>query len=87
MKAPLHLTDKVGTPDLAAVAAIVDPLNYKQYFTMPLLVIDATGDEFFLPDDDYFWWHRDVFPNNKQTFRLIIPNAEHSSNYRSDEFL
>ena len=34
---------------------VIDPLNYKPQLTMPKLVIDATGDEFFMPDDDYFW--------------------------------
>ena len=27
--------------------------RYKENLTMPKLVIDATGDEFFMPDDDW----------------------------------
>jgi PhoPQ-activated pathogenicity-related protein len=38
------------------------------------LVIDATGDEFFMPDDDWFWWGD--LPG--ETNRLMIANAEHS---------
>jgi len=33
---------------------IIDPLVYKENLTMPKLVIDATDDEFFMPDDDHF---------------------------------
>lgn len=28
-------------------AAVIDPINYKANLTMPKLIIDATGDEFF----------------------------------------
>lgn len=41
---------------------------------MPTLVVDSTGDEFFMPDDDAFWW--DQRPDN--TYRLMVANAEHS---------
>lgn len=36
-----------GTPYVDTLAAVIDPLNYIQNLTMPKLVIDATGDEFF----------------------------------------
>jgi len=41
---------------------------------MPKLVVDATGDEFFMPDDDHYWWG--MLPG--ETYRLMIANAEHS---------
>jgi len=41
---------------------------------MPKLVIDATGDEFFMPDDDHFWWGE--LPG--ETYRLMVANADHS---------
>jgi hypothetical protein len=31
------------------LANVIDPLVYKENLTMPKLVIDATGDEFFMP--------------------------------------
>jgi len=65
---------QLGTPAFKALASIVDPLVYKDYLKMPKYVIDATGDEFFLPDDDYFWWGQ----LEGETNRLMIANAEHS---------
>jgi PhoPQ-activated pathogenicity-related protein len=38
------------------MANIIDPLVYKDRLTMPKLVIDAGGDEFFMLDDNHFWW-------------------------------
>ena len=38
------------------MAEIIDPLAYKDRLKMPKLVISATGDEFFHPDDSYNWF-------------------------------
>ena len=36
---------------------IVDPISYKdRYEGLPKLICDATGDEFFLPDDWRYWY-------------------------------
>jgi PhoPQ-activated pathogenicity-related protein len=34
---------------------IEDPLSYVDRYNMPTLVINAGGDEFFLPDDQYVY--------------------------------
>ncbi len=34
---------------MAALMAIVDPINYVANMTMPKMIVDATGDEFFMP--------------------------------------
>lgn len=44
-----NITQDLNTPEMAALSRIVDPLQYKANLTMPKLVIDATGDEFFMP--------------------------------------
>ena len=36
--------------------SIIDPLVYRERLLMPKLVIDASGDEFFMLDDNHFWW-------------------------------
>lgn len=41
---------------------------------MPKLVVDATGDEFFVVSDDWFWWGQ--LPG--ESLRMMVDNAEHS---------
>ena len=50
----LNFTRMLGTDPtgMAALMAIVDPINYVDNMTMPKLVVDATGDEFFMPGAD-----------------------------------
>ena len=42
--------------------------------SMPKIVISATGDEFFQPDDSYNWF--DEMPG--KTYVRLLPNAEHA---------
>jgi len=70
----LNLTTNLGNGGFAPLAHYIDPLNYKENLTMPKLVIDATGDEFFALDDDHYWWGM----LDGETKRLMVPNAEHS---------
>lgn len=46
-----------GTPVVDVLAAVIDPLMYKENLTMPKLVIDATGDEFFQIQVRAPQWH------------------------------
>jgi len=52
----------------------IDPLTYFSRYTMPKMVISATGDEFFAPDSPQFFW--DKLPGPK--LLNVVPNAEHS---------
>lgn len=70
----LNITEYLETDLLPPLAALIDPLNYKENLTMPKLVVDATGDEFFMPDDDHYWWGM----LEGETYRLMVANAEHS---------
>ncbi len=69
-----NITKYLTTPLIDTLAAVIDPLVYKENLTMPKLVIDATGDEFFQVQDDSFWWGQ--LPG--ESLRMMVDNAEHS---------
>lgn len=68
--------DKVGTPEYRAVLAIEDPYEYRDRprLRMPKYVINAAGDEFFLPDNSQFYFAE--MPDEKHL--RYVPNAKHS---------
>jgi len=70
----LNITVDFDTDGVKYLESVVDPASYIERYTMPKLIIDATGDEFFMMDDDQPWWSD--MPNPKA--RLMIQNAEHS---------
>eukprot|EP00662_Eupelagonemidae_sp_cell21_P011554 gene11554-18937_t len=50
----LNLTARIGSPEFDRLAAAIDPLTYRARLSTRKLVIDSTGDEFFMPDDDHY---------------------------------
>ena len=64
----------IGTPELAQLYAYVDPYSYIQRLEMPKFVVNASGDQFFLPDSSQFYWAD--LPSSK--YLRYVPNAEHS---------
>lgn len=70
----MNFTRRIDDPNLANLTAVVDPYVYRDRLTMPKLVIDSTGDEFFMPDDNYIWWNSMV----GEIHLLMVHNAEHS---------
>ncbi|MBX7168289.1 MAG: PhoPQ-activated pathogenicity-related family protein [Pirellulales bacterium] len=67
---------KLGTPEYRAVLAIEDPYQYRQRdrLRIPKLLINAAGDEFFLPDNSHLYYHE--MPEEKHL--RYVPNAKHS---------
>ena len=65
---------RFGEPRLAALYDLVDPYAYRHRLTMPKLVLNAAGDQFFLPDSSSFYW------NELQGAKSLryVPNADHS---------
>jgi PhoPQ-activated pathogenicity-related protein len=61
-------------PEYARLLSIVDPYSYRHRFTMPKLVLNASGDEFFPPDSSQFYF--DELPGVK--YLRYVPNAKHS---------
>ncbi|MBN2311667.1 MAG: PhoPQ-activated pathogenicity [Candidatus Hydrogenedentes bacterium] len=64
---------------------IIDPYEYIDdgKFTQPKLILNATGDQFFLPDGSRFYW--DVLPGPK--WLHYIPNADHGMQNNEELFI
>src|SRR5262249_15644469 len=50
--------DKIGTPEYRHVLAIEDPYEYRtrERLKIPKYLINASGDQFFLPDNSQFYY-------------------------------
>jgi len=67
---------KIGTPEYKAVLAIEDAYNYRNRarLKIPKYVVNASGDQFFLPDNSQFY-----FGELQQEKHLrYVPNAKHN---------
>ncbi|NEV62629.1 PhoPQ-activated protein PqaA family protein [Thiorhodococcus minor] len=47
---------RARTPEARAMLEIIDPYAYRDRYTMPKLVLNSAGDQFFLPDSSRFYW-------------------------------
>ena len=66
----------IGTPEYAAVLKIEDPYYYRNrpQMKMPKYMINASGDQFFLPDNSQFY-----YPDLPEEKHLrYVPNAKHN---------
>jgi PhoPQ-activated pathogenicity-related protein len=68
--------DKVGTPLYREILAIEDPYNYRhrERLKLPKFIINASGDQFFLPDNSQFYYHE--LPEEKHL--RYVPNVKHN---------
>ncbi len=69
-----HITERIGTPEMAMLLKNEDPYMFRKRLTMPKFVINASGDQFFLPDGSQNYW--DDLPGDK--YLRYVPNADHS---------
>ena len=53
---------------------LVDPYCYRERLTMPKFILNASGDQFFLPDSSQFYF--DGLHGDK--YLCYVPNADHS---------
>lgn len=68
------IMDWQDTPEYERLRKIVEPYEYRERLTMPKLLLNATGDQFFLPDS-----HRFYFDDLKgPKYVRYVPNADHS---------
>lgn len=72
------IPDLTGSEELAAVRTIEDPYSYRHRSRMkiPKYVINAAGDEFFLPDNSQFYYGD--LPEEKRL--RYVPNVKHNLN-------
>jgi len=69
----MGIMDWMGTPEYEALLKIVEPYEYRSRYTMPKLLMNASGDQFFLPDSAQFYY-KDL-PG--ETYLRYVPNADH----------
>lgn len=68
-----HIMEWSGTAESRALYAIEDPFSYRDRLTLPKLLINAAGDQFFLPDSS-----RHFFSELRGVkFLRYIPNTDH----------
>jgi PhoPQ-activated pathogenicity-related protein len=68
------IMDWMGTPQFRALMKIEEPYEYRDRLTMPKLMLNAAGDQFFLPDSSQFYF--DDLKGEKHL--RYVPNTSHS---------
>jgi PhoPQ-activated pathogenicity-related protein len=69
-----------GTDEYRKLMRIEEPFEYRERFTMPKYIINAAGDQFFVPDSSQFYF--DQLPGEK--YLRYVPNADHGVRDHSD---
>jgi PhoPQ-activated pathogenicity-related protein len=70
----MGIMDWSGHPRYKQLMQIVEPYEYRERLTLPKFMINATGDEFFLPDSSQFYF--DDLRGEKHL--RYVPNTSHS---------
>ncbi|MFO1350717.1 MAG: PhoPQ-activated protein PqaA family protein [Gammaproteobacteria bacterium] len=65
---------RMQTPRGQQLLGIIDPLSYRERYTMPKLIINSAGDQFFVSDSWRFYY--DDLPEPKRL--RYTPNTSHS---------
>lgn len=64
----------IGTPQFDALVRIEDPYQYRDRITVPKLIVNATGDQYFAPDSSQFYYGGLL----GEKFLRYVPNTDHS---------
>ena len=70
----IGVMDWQNTPEYQRLIKVTEPYEYRDRFTMPKFLINASGDQFFVPDSGQFYW--DDLVGEKHV--RYVPNAGHS---------
>ncbi len=68
------IMDWMGTREFRALMKIEEPYEYRDRLTMPKFMLNASGDQFFLPDSSRFYF--DDLRGEK--YLRYVPNTSHS---------
>jgi PhoPQ-activated pathogenicity-related protein len=68
------IMDWMGTREFERLLSLTEPYSFRDRYDMPKLLLNATGDQFFLPDSWQFYWSD--LPGEKHL--RYVPNSEHS---------
>ncbi|HOT50509.1 MAG TPA: PhoPQ-activated protein PqaA family protein, partial [Candidatus Hydrogenedentes bacterium] len=69
----LHVFERFNTVAGQALLKIVDPFQYRDRLTMPKLIINSTGDEFFVPDSAQYYFKQ----LGGENYLTYAPNTNH----------
>jgi PhoPQ-activated pathogenicity-related protein len=64
----------IGTPQFDSLVRIEDPYAYRDRITIPKLIVNATGDQYFTPDSSQFYYSGLL----GQKYLRYLPNTDHS---------
>jgi len=76
----MEIMDWWGTKEMKSLFKLVDPFNVKERFEMPKLLVNAAGDQFFIPTSSQFYF--DELPGEK--YLRYVPNADHNVSEGTD---
>ncbi|MEZ6119813.1 MAG: PhoPQ-activated pathogenicity-related family protein [Pirellulaceae bacterium] len=68
-----RIMERLEDPRLTDLYKLVDPYYYRHRLTIPKFVVNAAGDQFFLPDSSQFYWDDLKGPK----YLRYVPNADH----------
>lgn len=68
------LMDEMNHPRYKELMKLVEPYEYRDRLTLPKFILNAAGDQFFLPDSWKFYW-KDL---KGEKHLRYVPNTDHS---------
>jgi len=68
-----NILQRFDHPRMKDLYALVDPYSYRDRLTLPKYIVNASGDQFFLPDSSQFYYDE---LKGKKLLRYV-PNADH----------
>ena len=67
------IMERIDHPRLKDLYKLVDPYHHLDRLTMPKLILNGAGDQFFLPDSSQFYWDELQGPK----FLRYVANGDH----------